>query len=172
MWNQRPRGLVSSLLERIDQMAEVKNLLLDQLNIRNGSEGLAPVSLQEASPYANCSIFDHIKLDCRVMTIQGQACLDKVHQEDRLNRDDLIIRVHTLTIIIPLFSIILCKIDDLGGPTINPILHHTMVSNNINNPTQIKGSRHSSRRRNRKLTRKPHARPHRHPIRSSAQSRN
>ena len=33
------KGMV---LERIDKMAEVQNLLLDQLNIRNGSEGLAP----------------------------------------------------------------------------------------------------------------------------------
>ena len=40
------------LLERIDKMAEVQNLLLDRLNIHNGSEGLAPVSLQEASPCA------------------------------------------------------------------------------------------------------------------------
>ena len=30
------------LLERINKMAEVKNLLLDQLNICNGSERLAP----------------------------------------------------------------------------------------------------------------------------------
>ena len=30
------------LLERIDKMAEVQNILLDRLNIRNGSEGLAP----------------------------------------------------------------------------------------------------------------------------------
>ena len=36
------------LLERIDKMTEVQNLLLDRLNIRNGSEGLAPVSFQEA----------------------------------------------------------------------------------------------------------------------------
>ena len=60
------------LLERIDKMAEVQNLLLDRLNIRNGSEGLAPVSLQEASPCATCSRFDHVKLDCPVMAIQGQ----------------------------------------------------------------------------------------------------
>ena len=60
------------LLERIDKMAEVQNLLLDRLNICNGSEGLAPVSLQEASPCANCSRFDHIELDCPVMAIQGQ----------------------------------------------------------------------------------------------------
>ena len=61
------------LLERINKMAEVQNLLLDRLNSRNGSEGLAPVSLQEASPCANCSRFDHIKLDCPVMAIQGQG---------------------------------------------------------------------------------------------------
>ena len=60
------------LLERIDKMAEVQNFLLDRLSIRNGSEGLAPVSLQEASPCTNCSRFDHIELDCPVMAIQGQ----------------------------------------------------------------------------------------------------
>ena len=60
------------LLERIDKMAEVQNLLLDRFNIRNGSTGLAPVSLQEASPCATCSRFDHIELDCLVMAIQGQ----------------------------------------------------------------------------------------------------
>ena len=49
------------LLEKIDKMGEVQNLLLDRLNIRNGSEGLAPVSLHEASPCATCSRFDHIK---------------------------------------------------------------------------------------------------------------
>ena len=59
---------------------------------------------------------------------------------------------------------------DLGGTTSNPILHHIVVSNNINNPTQIKDRRHSSHSRNRKLTRKPHAKPRRHPIRSSASS--
>ena len=63
------------LLERIDKMAEVQNLLMDRLNIRNGSKGLTPVSLQEASPCANCSRFDHIELDCPVMAIQGQGML-------------------------------------------------------------------------------------------------
>ena len=43
------------LLERIDKMAEVQNLLLDRLNIRNSSEGLTLVSLEEASPCAYCS---------------------------------------------------------------------------------------------------------------------
>ena len=60
------------LLERIDKMAEVQNLLLDRLNICNGSKGLTPVSLQEASPCATCSRFDHAELDCPVMAIQGQ----------------------------------------------------------------------------------------------------
>ena len=60
------------LLERIERMAEVQNILLDRLNIRNGSEGLAPVSLQEALPYGNCSRFDHVELECLVMEIQGQ----------------------------------------------------------------------------------------------------
>ena len=55
------------LLKRIEKMAEVQNLLLDQLNIRNGSEGVRPVSLQEASPCATCSRFDHVELDCPVM---------------------------------------------------------------------------------------------------------
>ena len=61
------------LLERIDKMAEVQNLLLNRLNIRNGSEGLAPVSLQDASPCATWSRFDHVELDCPVMAIQGQG---------------------------------------------------------------------------------------------------
>ena len=60
------------LLERINKMAEVHNLLLDQLNICNGSEGLAPVSLQEALPCANCSRFDYIELDYPIMAIQGR----------------------------------------------------------------------------------------------------
>ena len=61
------------LLKRIDKMAEVQNLLLDELNIRNGSEGLALVSLQEASPFTTCSRFDHVELDYPVMAIQGQG---------------------------------------------------------------------------------------------------
>ena len=60
------------LLERIDKMAKVQNLLPDRLNIHNGSEGLTPVSLQEASTCANCSRFDQIELDFPVMAIYGQ----------------------------------------------------------------------------------------------------
>ena len=61
------------LLERIEKMTEIENLLLDRLNIRNSSEGLAPVSLQEASSCATCSRFNHVELDCPVMAIQGQG---------------------------------------------------------------------------------------------------
>ena len=61
------------LLERIDKMTKVHNLLLDRLIICNGSEGPTHVSLQEVSPCANCSRFDHIELECSVVAIQGQG---------------------------------------------------------------------------------------------------
>ena len=61
------------LPERIDKIAEVQNLLLDRLNIHNGSKGLSPISLQEALPCVNCSRFDHVELECPVMVIQGQG---------------------------------------------------------------------------------------------------
>ena len=38
------------LLEKINKMADVQNLLLDRFHICNGSDGLALVALQEASP--------------------------------------------------------------------------------------------------------------------------
>ena len=159
------------LLERIDKMVEVQNLLLDWLNICNGSEGLAPVSLQEASPCANCLRFNHVKLDCLVMAIKGQNMYRQGPWEDRLNRDEQIFWVHTLTTIIPLFSIILRRMQDFGGTMINLILRNTTVSNN-NHPTPIKDSRRSSRRLNHKLTRKHHARPRWHSIQCSEPSRN
>ena len=59
-------------LEKIDKMTEVQNILLDRFHIRNGSEGLAPVALQEASPCAHCSRLDHVEMDCLIMEIQGQ----------------------------------------------------------------------------------------------------
>ena len=61
------------LLEKIDKMAEVQNLLLDRFHIRNESEGLAPVALQEASPCVHCSRLDHVEMDCLIMAIQGQG---------------------------------------------------------------------------------------------------
>ena len=60
------------LIERINKMTEVQNSLLDRLNIRNDFKGLAPVLLEEASPCATCSRFDHVELDCPVIAIQGQ----------------------------------------------------------------------------------------------------
>ena len=63
----------SMLLEKIDKMAEVQNLQLDRFHIRNGSEGLAPVALQEASPCAHCSRLDHVDMDCPIMEIQWQV---------------------------------------------------------------------------------------------------
>ena len=60
------------LLKKIDKMAEVHNLLLDQFHIRNGSKGLAPVALQEALRCAHCSCLDHVEMDCPIMAIQGQ----------------------------------------------------------------------------------------------------
>ena len=61
------------LLEKIYKMAEVQNLLLDRFHIRNGSKGLAPVTLQEASPCAHFSRLDHVEMDCLIMAIQGQG---------------------------------------------------------------------------------------------------
>ena len=156
------------LLERIDKMAEVQNLLLYRPNIRNGFEGLAPVSLQEASPCATCSRFDHVELDCPVMAIQGQGMYRKVHREDQINMDDQIIQVIIQTNLIPLLLTILHRIMVIGGTTINPIHHNTMVSK----ITLIKDSRHSSHRLNHQHTCKPHVRPRRHPTRSLTRSRN
>ena len=61
------------LLEKIDKMAEVQNLRLDRFHIRHGSEGLAPVTLQEASPCTHCSRLDHVEMDCPIMAIQEQG---------------------------------------------------------------------------------------------------
>ena len=61
------------LLVKIDKMAEVQNLLLDRFHIRNGSEGLAPVALQEVSPCAHCSRLNHVEMNCSIMAIQGQG---------------------------------------------------------------------------------------------------
>ena len=59
------------LLERIKKMVEVQNLLLEQLNFCNGSQGLAPVSLQEVSPCVNCLRLDYVDLDYPAMVVLG-----------------------------------------------------------------------------------------------------
>ena len=61
------------LLKKINKMAKVHNLLLDRFHICNGSEGLAPVALQEASTCAHCSRLDHVEMDCPIIAIQGQG---------------------------------------------------------------------------------------------------
>ena len=109
-----------------------------------------------------------IKDSHRSSQSKGKTCIDKVHREDQVNRDDLIIQVHILTNIMSLFLTILRRITDIGGTMINPILHNTTVSK----PTLIKDSRHSSHQLNHKNTCKLHARPRRHPIRSSVLSHN
>ena len=60
------------LLERIKNLVEAEYLLLDQLNIQNGSEWLMPLSLQDMSPCAHCPRLNLIELDCLVMAVQGQ----------------------------------------------------------------------------------------------------
>ena len=159
------------LLERIDKMVEVQNLLLDRLNIRNGSEGLAPVSLQEALSCINCSRFDHIELDCPVMAIQGQNMYRQgpsggPTQQGRQNFPGTYPNYYNT----PVFNNPR-RMQDIGGTTIKPILHNSMVSSN-KNLTLIKDSRRSSCQLNRKPSCKPHARPRRHLTRSSVQSRN
>ena len=61
------------LLEKINKRTEVQNLLLDRFHIHNGSEGLASVALQEASPCVHCSRLDHVEMDYPIMAIQGQG---------------------------------------------------------------------------------------------------
>ena len=64
------------LCERINKMGGYQNLLLDRLNTRNGFKGLAPVSLQEASP---CQL---LKIrPCRIrLPHNGHPCLSKLKQ--------------------------------------------------------------------------------------------
>ena len=114
-----------------------------------------------------CIILMH-EIVCYQWQSKGKGCIDKVHQEDRFNRDDQIIQVIILTKIIPLFLTILRRIMAIGGPTINPILHNITVSR----ITLIKDRRRSSHQLNHKHTLKLHAKPRRYPTRSSARSRN
>ena len=149
------------LLEKIDKMAEVQNLLLDRFHIRNGSEGLAPVALQEASPCAHCSRLDHVEMDCPIMAIQGQGIYRQgppggPSQQGRPNYQGTYPNYFNT-----LFITILCSIKDLGETSIKRILHLIMpVSNKIRNrnPTQIQDSRRISRHINHTI--KLHDQPH------------
>ena len=44
---------------------------MDSLKIRPGSDGLAPVSHVDVSPYSHCSSFENVELDCPMMAIHG-----------------------------------------------------------------------------------------------------
>ena len=76
----RPRSMLETkaveqgiLLERLDRMAEVQNLLLNKLKIKNGSEGLAPATHDEMADCAPYSSFEHVEIECPVMPVYGQG---------------------------------------------------------------------------------------------------
>ena len=150
------------LLEKIDKMAEVHNLLLDRFHIRNGSEGLAPVSLQEASHAPIAHVSTTSRWIVRSWQFKGRAYIDKAHREGKVNRDDRAIKVHIQLILITLFIIILYSNNnkDLGGTLIRCILHIAPVSNKTrnSNPMQMQDSRRISHHSNRTI--KLHDRPH------------
>ena len=59
------------LLDKIKKLTEAQNLITNSLKIRPSSDGLALVSHVYVSPCSHCSSFEHNKLDCPVMAIQG-----------------------------------------------------------------------------------------------------
>ena len=59
------------LLEKIERLIEAHDLIMDSLNIRPGSDGLAPAAHSDVLPCSHCSSFEHVELDCPVMAIQG-----------------------------------------------------------------------------------------------------
>ena len=59
------------LLDKIENLTEAQNLIMDSLKIRSGSDGLAPVSHSDVSPHSRCSNVEHVELDCPVMANQG-----------------------------------------------------------------------------------------------------
>ena len=58
-------------LDKIEKLTEAQNLIMSSLNIRPGSDGLAPVAHSDVSPCSHCSSFEHVELDCPLMAIQG-----------------------------------------------------------------------------------------------------
>ena len=59
------------LLDKIEKLTKTQNLIMDSLKIRPGFNGLAPISHIDVSPCSHYSSFEHVKLDCPVMAIQG-----------------------------------------------------------------------------------------------------
>ena len=161
------------LLERIDKMAEFYNLLLDRLNIRNGSEGLALVSLQEAFLCANCSRFDRVELECPVMAIQGQGMFRHgpsrgSTQHGRSNYPAAYPNYYNTHVINnnPLqYAVFRRNNNQPYPPSYSGQQQHQQLHTN-------KKQSFLSHKRNRKLSCKPHARPRRHVTQSSEQSHN
>ena len=60
---------IGMLLDKIEKLTEAQNLIMESLKIRPGFDGLAPVSHVDVSPCSHCFSFEHVKLDCFVMTI-------------------------------------------------------------------------------------------------------
>ena len=52
------------LLDKIEKLTEAQNFIMDLLKIRQGSDGLAPVSQINVSLCSHCSSFEHVELDC------------------------------------------------------------------------------------------------------------
>ena len=97
----------------------------------------------------------------RSWQFKGRACIDKAHQEGKVNRDDRTMKVHIQLILITLFIIISCSSNkDLGGTRIRRILYIARVCNKTcsSNPRQMQDSRRISHHNNR--TTKLHDRPH------------
>ena len=59
------------LLDKIKKLTKAQNLIMDLHKIRLGSEGLALIAPTDASQCLHCSSFEHVKLDCPLMPIQG-----------------------------------------------------------------------------------------------------
>ena len=59
------------LFDKIEKLTEAHNLIMDLLKIRPSSNSLAPLAHINVSSCSHCSSFEHVELDCPVMTIQG-----------------------------------------------------------------------------------------------------
>ena len=61
------------LLDNIEKPAEAQILIIYLHKIRPVFDGFAPVSYSDVSLCSYCSSFEHVELDCPVMTIQGPS---------------------------------------------------------------------------------------------------
>ena len=65
------QAILADSIMAAPMIARIREIGGDELGDELSDEPV-DVSLQEASPCANCSRFDHVELDCPVMAIQGQ----------------------------------------------------------------------------------------------------